>query len=131
MRIKRYAPSRFWLLIVSGILLNSYAGSQPSDSINTINLPLPFEDFSLYDYGLVRTETDKTEKPPADITKRKFEPVKEIFEKDELHFTDSIKSFWIKFEIVNNQSSDATIALIFPQGVAKAVLPMEGAFRKS
>ncbi len=68
-------------------------------------------------------ETYKTETPPADITKRNFRPAKEMYVKDSLHrYPDTVKSFWIKFQIANNQSSDTTIALIFPQEVSKAVL---------
>jgi len=67
-------------------------------------------------------ETEKTEIPPADITKRKFQPVKEIFEKDEFHFADNIRSFWIKFQIANRQASDTTISLIFFPNVSKAIL---------
>ncbi len=76
-----------------GIFLCNDLRSQTGDTIATINLPLPHEDLSLYDFALVRMESDKTETPPADITKRNFRPVKEIFEKDELHFADSINLF--------------------------------------
>jgi class 3 adenylate cyclase len=105
-----------------GILLCHEVRSQTSDSIPTIHLPLAYEDFSLYDFAWVRMETEKTEIPPADITKRKFQPVKEIFDKDELRFAKNIKSFWIKFQLKNNQPSDTTIALIFPHGVSKGIL---------
>jgi signal transduction histidine kinase len=105
-----------------GILLCKNLWSQAGDTIHTINIPLPHEDLSLYDFAEVRMETDKTMLPPADITKRKFQPVKEIFEKDEFHFPDSVKSFWIKFQVANNQSNDTTIALVFTGAVSKAVL---------
>jgi hypothetical protein len=75
-----------------GILLCNEVRSQTSDTIPAIHLPLAYEDFSLYDFAWARMETEKTEIPPPDITKRKFQPVKEIFKKDELHFADSIKS---------------------------------------
>ena len=122
MQKKLYAGLLFALLTIPGILFCNHAQSQTNDTLATINLPLPHEDLSLYDFASVRMETDKTEKPPADITKRKFQPVKEIFEKDEFHFADSIRSFWIKFQIANDRASDTTIALIFLQGVSKAVL---------
>src|SRR6476659_8428667 len=122
MRIKFYNPCLSALITIICILLCNDLRSQTIDSIPPITLPLPYEDFSLYDFAEVRMETDKTEKPPADITKRKFQPVKEIFEKDEFHFADSVKSFWIKFQVANNQSYDTSIALRFWQGVAKAVL---------
>ena len=99
MRINLYAHFLICLLTTLGILLCNDTRSQTSDTITTINLPLPHEDLSLYDFASVRMETDKTEMPPADITKRKFQPVKEIFEKDEFHFADSVKSVWIKFQI--------------------------------
>ena len=122
MRRNLYAHFLICLLTMSGILSGNNLLSQTTDTIPTINLPLQHEDLSLYDFALVRIEADKTEKPPADITKRTFQPAKEIFKKDELHFTDSIKSVWIKFQIANDRSSDTTIALRFQQGVAKAVL---------
>ena len=122
MRLNLYAHFLICLLTMSGILSGNNLFSQTTDTIPTINLPLAYEDLSLYDFARARIETDKTEKPPADITKRKFQPVKEIFKKDELHFANSIKSVWIKFQIANDQSSDTTIALRFQQGVAKAVL---------
>src|SRR6185369_1374695 len=89
----------FVLLAMSGILLCNHVQSQTSDTVAAINIPLPHEDLSLYDFASVRMETDKTEIPPADITKRKFQPVKKIFEKDECHFPDSVKSFWIKIQV--------------------------------
>jgi len=110
------------LLTMLGILLCNNIWSQTNDSVSTINLPLPHEDLSLYDFAEVRMETDKTEKPPPDITKRNFRSVKEIFEKDEFHLPDSVKSLWIKFQIANNQSNDTTIALVFTGAVSKAVL---------
>jgi len=122
MRINFNAPVLFGLLTMLGIFLCNDLKGQTGDTIRTINIPLPYEDLSLYDFAEVRMETDKTETPPADITKRNFQPVKEIFEKDSLYFANSEKSFWIKFQIANNQASDTTIALVFSQGVAKAVL---------
>jgi len=121
MRIN-YAAFLFGLLTILGILQCKNLWCQTGDTVSTIKFPLLHEDFPLYDFAEVRFESDKTEKPPADITKRKFQPAKEIFAKDELHFADSIKSFWIKFKLSNNQSSDTTIAVIFPGAVSKAVL---------
>jgi hypothetical protein len=60
----------------------------------------------------MRFETDKTGVPLADIIKRNFQPVKEIFEKDSLHFDDSVQSAWFKFTVRNNYASDTTIALV-------------------
>ena len=122
MKKKLYAGLLFALLTMSGISLCNHAHSQTSDTITAINLPLPHEDLSLYDFASVRIETDKTEIPPADITKRNFQRVKEFFQKDEMHFGDSVKSVWIKFQLTNDQSSDTTMALIFAGGVSKAVL---------
>ncbi|MGZ5191305.1 MAG: hypothetical protein ACXWCZ_09820, partial [Flavisolibacter sp.] len=122
MRINLYAHFLICLLTMLGIFLCNDARSQTSDTIATINLPLPHEDLSLYDFALVRTETDKTEKPPADITRRKFQSVREIFKKDELHFADSVQSVWFKFTIQNDDTSDASLALVFPGSTNKAVL---------
>ena len=122
MRINLSAQFPICLLTMLGILLCHEVRSQATDTIATINLPLPHEGFSLYDFALVRTETDKTERPPADIIKRKFTPVKVIFEKDELNFADSVQSVWFKFIIRNNDTSDASLALVFPAPVNKGVL---------
>ena len=65
--------------------------SQTNDTTKTINFPLPYEDFSLYDFAEVRFETDKTEVPPADLIKKNFQPVKKIFQKDSLYFEDSVQ----------------------------------------
>ena len=133
---QKMAPSRMYILLIKNEIKPLLLGlltaaatlfcndirSQTNDTTRTINFPLLHEDLSLYDFASVRMETDKTETPPADITKRKFQPVKEIFEKDELHFADSIKSFWIKFQIANNHSSDTTVSLIFFPNVSKGIL---------
>src|SRR5689334_19430443 len=121
MRITSHIRLLVALLTISGILSLSDSRSQTIDTAKTINFPLLHEDFSLYDFASVRTETDKTEVPPTDITKRDFQLAKEFFPNAELHFADSIKSVWIKFQVANNQSFDTTIALIFP-AVSKAVL---------
>jgi hypothetical protein len=121
MRRHSHISLLFALLTFTGIFSFSDTRSQTGDTTKTINFPLPYEDLSLYDFASVRTETDKTEVLPTDITKRNFQPVKEFFPNAELHFADSIKSVWIKFQIANNQSFDTSIALRFP-GVSKAVL---------
>ena len=72
------------LLTFTGILSFSDTRSQTGDTAKTINFPLPYEDLSLYDFASVRTETDKTEVPPADITKRNFQTVNKIFDKDNI-----------------------------------------------
>ena len=122
MRINLYACFLNCLLTISVILFGNNLLSQTTDTIPTINLPLLYEDLSLYDFASVRMETDKTEKPPADIIKRNFQPVKEIFAKDELPFADSVQSVWFKFTIRNNDTSDISLALVFPGSTNKAVL---------
>ncbi len=124
MKIKTYTPLLFVLLTLAGILFINPVRSQSGDTTRTINFPLPFEDFSLYDFAEIRFETDKTEKPPADIVKRHFQPIKEIFKKDSLYFVDSVESVWFRFSIRNNYPSDTSVALIFrsPGSVNKAVL---------
>jgi len=115
MSLNIHIPLLFGVLTLTGIFLCSDIRSQTGDNTGIINFPLPHEDFSLYDFAVVRFETDKTEVPPADLVKRDFWPVTEIFKKDSLYFSDSVKSFWIKIEVANNQSSDTTIALVFKQ----------------
>jgi two-component system, LytTR family, sensor kinase len=122
MRINLYFPLLFGLLTLTGIFLSGEIQSQTSDIRKTINFPLPHEDLSLYNFAEIRFETDKTEKPPAGLAKKNFQPVKEIFQKDSLYFTDSIQTVWFKLNILNNLASDTSVALIFPGGVNKAVL---------
>jgi hypothetical protein len=105
MRIN-YAPFLFGLLTMMGILLSNNLWSQTLDTIHAINIPLLHEDISLYDFAEVRTETDKSETPPPGITKRNFQPVREIFSNDSLRFDDSVKSAWFKFTIRNDYASD-------------------------
>ena len=109
-------------LAVAFIFLNGKVRSQTGDSTRAINFPLVHEGLSLYDFAEVRMETGKTEKSPADIIKRNFLPAKEIFEKDEFWLPDSVKSIWIKFGIINGQSNDTTIALVFDGAVSEAIL---------
>ena len=130
LRLKLYASILIGSLTILGILLSNNLWSQISDTIATINVPLLHEDFSLYDFASVRMETAKTEKPPADITTRKFQPVKEIFERDELPFADSVQSVWFKFTIRNNDTSDASLALVFPGSTNKAVLYKKEGFHQ-
>lgn len=105
------------------IFLYNEAWSQTGDSIGAINVPLLHEDLPLYDFAEVRMETGKSKEPPADIAKRNFQPVKTVFKKDEFWLPDSVKSFWIKFQLINSQSNDTTIALVFNgAGVSKAIL---------
>jgi hypothetical protein len=92
----------YGLMTMMCIFLCSDVQCQTSDTARTIHFPLTNEDFSLFDFAEVRFETDKTEKPPADLVKRNFQPVKEIFQKDSLHFNDSVHSVWIKIQITNN-----------------------------
>lgn len=122
MRIKTHTPLLFVLLTMAGIFLFSDVRSQSDDSARTINFPLPYEDFSLYDFAEVRFETRKTELPPTDLIRSDFQPLKKIFKKDSLYFADSIQSVWIKFSIQNNLPEDTTVALVFPQAVSKAIL---------
>ena len=51
MRIKAYIQLLFSLLITTDLLLCSDAKSQTGDTVKTINFPLPYEDFSLYDFA--------------------------------------------------------------------------------
>jgi sensor histidine kinase YesM len=123
MKINFYAFLQFGLLTTAGILLCNNIRSQTSDTTRTINFPLPYEHFSLYDFAEVRFETDKTERPPADIIKRNFQPIKKIFQKDSLYFDDSVHTVWFKFSMHNNYASDTSVSLTFhPIGVNKAVL---------
>jgi len=124
MKKKIHTLVLFVLLTIAGVFLFNDARSQRADTTGTINFPLPYEDFSLYDFAEIRFETDKTETPPADLVKRHFQPIKEIFQKDSLYFADSIETVWFKFSIQNNYPSDTTVALIFsgPGSVNKAVL---------
>ena len=111
------------LLTTAGILLCNDIQSQTSDTARTINFPFPYEHFSLYDFAEVRFETDKTERPPADIINRNFQPVKNIFQKDSLYFDDSVHTVWFKFNLNNNYASDTSVSLTFlPMGVNKAVV---------
>ena len=111
-----------FVLLITDIFSFSDVQSQTVDTSRTINLPLPHEVFSLYDFAEVRFETDKTEVPPADLFKRDFQPVSRIFPKDSLHFEDSLQSVWFKFTVRNDYASDTSIALIFPGSVSKAML---------
>ncbi len=124
MKKKIHTLVLFVLLTIAGVFLFNDARSQRADTTGIINFPLPYEDFSLYDFAEIRFETDKTETPPADLVKRHFQPIKEIFQKDSLYFADSIETVWFKFSIQNNYPSDTTVALIFsgPGSVNKAIL---------
>jgi hypothetical protein len=121
MRIGLHIPLLV-LLTTTFIFSFSDTQSQTSDTIRTINFPLPHEDFSLYDFAEIRFETDKSEVPPADLATRTFQPVKKIFPNDSLHFDDSVQSAWFKFTVRNNYASDTSIALVFLQGMHKAIL---------
>ena len=126
MRLSFNTGFLFGFLTMLGILLCNNLWSQTSDTTHTINIPLPYEDLSLYDFAEIRMESNKSEKPPADIIKRNFQPVKEIFEKDDVYFNDSIQNVWIKFNVRNNLAKDTSVALIFPYGTSKAVLRFPG-----
>lgn len=110
------------MLTIAGIFLSNETRSQPTDTTKIINFPLPYEDFSLYDFADIRFETDKTETPPAHLVEKSFQPLKKIFKKDSLYFDDSVQTVWLKFTVRNNYASDTSVALIFPIGVNKAVL---------
>jgi len=116
MKIKVYT------LLLCGILSFNDICSQTSDTTRTINFPFHHEDLSLYEFAEIRFETDKTETPPADIFKRIFQPVKEIFQTDSLFFKNSIHNVWLRFNIHNSLDRDTPVALVFPIGVNKAVL---------
>src|SRR6188768_1188225 len=121
MRIHHHISVLLVVLTVAGIFLSIKARSQSIDTTRIINFPLPHEDFSLYDFADVRFETDKTEIPPADIARRTFQPVKKIFPNDTLYFEDSVQSAWFKFTVRNPSATDTSIALVFLQGIHKAV----------
>src|SRR5436190_23389182 len=104
MRTNFYTPFLIGSLTMLGILFCNETRSQLPYTTVPITLPLSHEDLSLFDFAEVRMETGKSETPPPDITGRKFQPARVIFAKDELHFSDSIKSFWIKFQLVSDQS---------------------------
>ena len=112
----------FGLLTMTGIFIFSDTRSQTGDTTKTINFPLPHEDFSLYDFAEIRFESDKTEVPPVDLVKRNFQPVRKIFQTDNLYFDDSVQVVWFKFTARNNHSSDISLSLVFPIGVNKAIL---------
>jgi len=122
MRAIFYHPVNVFQLIVMGMLICNDLQSQYVDSSLTLNFPLPYEDFSLYDFASVRFERSKSAVSPDSLINRKFQPLNRIFLKDSLYFVDSIQSLWLKFTIRNNSSSDTSIALLFPAAVSKAVL---------
>src|SRR6266487_1631983 len=122
MRINLHILLLVALLTITCIFSFSDARSQAGGTNRTINFPLPHEDFYLYDFAEIRFETGKTEVPPADLVKKKFQPVNKIFQKDSLHFDDSVQSAWFKFTVLNNYASDTSIALVFLQAIPKAVL---------
>ncbi len=122
MKIKIYTPLLFALLTMAGLFIFKNARSQPADTTKTINFPLPFEDFSLYDFAEIRFETNRTRMPFGDLVKQNFQSLDKIFKSDSLYFADSIQSGWIKFSIQNNLPADTTVALVFPHAVSKAIL---------
>ncbi len=90
---------KFFFLFLLGIFLCKDVRPQTGDTTGTINFPLPYEDFSLYDFAEVRFETNRTEIPPANLVKKKFQPLKEIYRKDSLYYSDSILTVLDKFKI--------------------------------
>lgn len=122
MRLNFHTILSFLLLAIVTFFLSNEIQCQTNDTAKTINFPLPYEDFSLYDFAEIRFETDKTEVLPADLVKREFQPLKEVFQKDSLYFVDSIQTGWFKFSIRNNLATDTSVALVFPAAVNKAVL---------
>jgi class 3 adenylate cyclase len=104
------------------LLLCNDANSQKRDSIPVVNFPLLNDELSLYDYARLRFTFDKTEKPPADLLNKPFQPVGYFFPNDSLYYKDSVQSAWFQFTIRNNSSSDTTVTMIFPGSVSKAVL---------
>ena len=122
MNINLHKRFSFFVLSIAGLFLWSEVRCQTTDTAMVINFPLPYEDFSLYDFAEIRFETDRTEVPPADLIKRNFQPVKKIFQKDSLYFDDSVQTVWFKFSVRNNYASDTSVSLTFPIGVNKAVL---------
>jgi sensor histidine kinase YesM len=123
MRRQAHISILFALLTFTDIFSFSDTYSQTGDTTRTINFPLPYEDFSLYPFALIRMETSKTEVPPPDLATGKFFPARKLFQKDSLYFSDSVQSVWIKIHIANSLATDTSVALIFvPHCVGKAVL---------
>ncbi|MEJ7768873.1 MAG: histidine kinase [Chitinophagaceae bacterium] len=119
---KFYIPLMVTLLTIIEIFFCSEAGSQTNHSSKVINVPLTYEDLSLYDFAMVRFETKKTEIPPVNLLKKQFQPLKGIFGTDSLYFVDSVQSVWLQFSIYNNYPTDTSVSVIFPRGVNKAIL---------
>jgi hypothetical protein len=122
MRIHHHILVLLVVLAVISIFLSTKAQSQSIDTTRIINFPLPSEDFSLYDFADVRFEFEKTETLPYNRVNKNFQPLKRVFQKDSLHFGDSVQTVWIKFTLRNKEPSDAAVSLLFPIGVNKAVL---------
>jgi hypothetical protein len=70
MRVNIHVPRLFGLLTMVGIFLFGDAQSQTVDTIKTINFPLPYEDFSLYDFAEQRFETEKQKYLPLTLLKK-------------------------------------------------------------
>ncbi len=121
MRMNIYMQLLF-LLAIAGIFSFNNTLAQTSGETKIINFPLSHEDLSLYDFAEVRFETEKTEILPAALCKKKFQHLNMIFEKDSLHFQDSVQTVWFKFNIHNYLTSDTSVSLLFPRAVNKAVL---------
>jgi signal transduction histidine kinase len=109
------------MIVMGCIILCPVVRSQTIDSVPPITLPQPYEELSIYDHASVKFEY-RSEKNSQFILNENFQPAKKIFEKDSLYFPDSSKSLWIKFQLVNQRSTDTTIALIFKKNVGKAVI---------
>ena len=109
------------LLIIAGIFLPRVLSSQTSHATDSVNFPLQHEIFSLFDVAELRFETI-SEATPADITKKHFQSLRNIFPQDSLYFNDSVNAVWLKFTIRNNTTSDTSVALIFPGSVNKAIV---------
>ena len=122
MRIHHHISVLLVVLTVIGMFLSTKAPSQSIDTMRIIDYPLPSEDFSLYDFADVRLEFEKTEILPYNLVNKDFQPLKRVFQKDSLHFGDSVQTVWIKFRLRNKERLDAAVSLLFPIGVNKAVL---------
>lgn len=115
MRITSHTTFLFGFLTIISIVISHDVQSQTGDTIKTISLPLPNEDFTLYAFAEIRFETEKTEVPPPGLVKRNFKPVKKLFSKDSLYFSHNVQNVWFKFTICNNLPTDTSVALVFQE----------------
>ncbi len=122
MNIQGHMLRLFWFLAIVNICLHNNLLAQTAPRTSIVDLPIPSEEFSLYDFAAVRFDGKKTDLQLSNIDTTGFQPLKKIFQKDSLYFEDSVQTAWIEFTLRNNGSSDTSVALVFPIGVNKALL---------